>query len=120
MALIGITKCHKIEDYRQAVLHVGGEVRVLEPSMGIAEATTGLEGLLLSGGGDVEPRRYGEEAHASVVDVDAARDTFEIALVADARAKSLPVFGICRGIQLLNVACGGTLMQDIPSHIKGA
>ena len=120
MALIGITRCHKLEDYRQAVLHVGGEVRVLEPSMSLAEATTGLDGLLLSGGGDVDPVRYGEQALASVVDVDAARDACEIALVADARSKALPVFGICRGIQLLNVACGGTLMQDIASHIRGA
>ena len=120
MALIGITRCHKLEDYRQAVLHVGGEVRVLEPSMSLADATTGLDGLLLSGGGDVEPVRYGEEAHASIVDVDKARDAREIALIADARSRALPVLGICRGIQILNVACGGTLMQDIPSHIHGA
>jgi putative glutamine amidotransferase len=99
---------------------VGGEVRVLDPSTDLKEAMNGIDGVLLSGGGDVEPGRYGEEAHASVVDVDAARDAFELALVADARARALPVLGICRGIQLLNVACGGTLMQDIPSHIKGA
>ena len=64
MALIGITNCRKLEDYRQAVLHVGGEVRVLESSTDVAEALDGLDGLLLTGGGDVAPARYGEAPHA--------------------------------------------------------
>jgi putative glutamine amidotransferase len=55
-----------------------------------------------------------------VVDVDRARDEFEIALVGEARRRGLPIFAICRGIQVLNVACGGTLVQDIPSEIPGA
>jgi putative glutamine amidotransferase len=120
MALIGITHCSKIEDYRQAVLHVGGEVRILEPSMPMTEAMAGVSGLLLTGGEDVDPARYREAQHAAVRDVDAMRDAFEIDLVNDARARKLPIFGICRGIQLLNVACGGTLVQDIPSQITGA
>jgi putative glutamine amidotransferase len=120
MAVIGITTCRKLEDYRQSILHVGGEVRVLDASMPIEEALSGIDGLLLTGGEDVEPARYGETAHATVVAAEAGRDTFEIGLVTAARATELPIFAICRGVQLLNVACGGTLVQDIPSQIHGA
>jgi putative glutamine amidotransferase len=120
MALIGITAYRKLEDYRQAVLHVGGEVRVLDPSMPIADALKGLGGLLLSGGEDVEPARYGEPVHQNTVDLDEKRDAFELALIEEARRRSLPILAICRGIQVLNVACGGTLFQDIPSQVPGA
>jgi putative glutamine amidotransferase len=119
MAVVGITSCQKLEDYRQAVLHVGGEVRILDPSMSSAEAFAGVDGLLLTGGGDVSPDRYGEAPHPSVVDVNSERDRFELTLVADARQRDLPIFAICRGIQVVNVACGGTLVQDIPSLLTG-
>ena len=119
MPLIAITNCRKLEDYRQAVLHAGGEVRVIDASMPVADALAGVDGLLLSGGDDVEPQRYGETALPSVT-VDTARDVFEIALVAAARQEGLPIFAICRGIQVLNVAGGGTLVQDIPTQLAGA
>ena len=105
MPLIGLTACKKIEDYRQAVLHVGGEVRVVDPSMSVDEVMGSIDGLLLTGGEDVSPARYGEQPHPSVVDVDPARDDFEIALIAEGRRRNLPIFAICRGIQILNVAC---------------
>jgi putative glutamine amidotransferase len=120
MALIAITHCRKLEDYRQSVLHVGGEVRVIDPSMPVAEALAGADGLLLTGGDDVEPERYGEPRHAATVGAEPGRDEFELGLVAAARARNLPLFGICRGIQVLNVACGGTLVQDIPTQVPGA
>jgi putative glutamine amidotransferase len=120
MALIGISACGKLEDYRQAVIHVGGEVRILERTMTASDALNGIGGLLLTGGGDVEPARYGEEPHPSLVDVQPLRDEFEIALVREARSKNLPIFAICRGLQVLNVAFGGTLVQDIPSQVPGA
>jgi putative glutamine amidotransferase len=120
MPVIGITHCRKLEDYRQAILHVGGEVRILEPSTDIEEALAGVDGVLLSGGEDVDPGRYGEPVHPTVVDVEAARDKFEIALVQAARRRQLPVLAICRGVQVLNVAYGGTLVQDIPSQLSGA
>ena len=120
MPLIGLTACRKIEDYRQAVLHVGGEVRIVDASMAAGEVIDGIDGLLLTGGEDIAPARYGEAPHPSVVDVDPGRDEFEIALVGEARRRNLPIFAICRGIQLLNVACGGTLVQDIPSEVAGA
>jgi putative glutamine amidotransferase len=120
MPLIGITACRKLEDYRQAVLHVGGEVRVIDASMPIEDAMKDLDGLLLTGGDDVAPERYGEARHAAVVEAEAGRDDFEIALIRAVRAHDLPIFAICRGVQVLNVACGGTLVQDIPSQIPGA
>lgn len=120
MALIAITACRKLEDYKQAVLHVGGEVRLVDATMRPDEALAGADGLLLTGGDDVEPSRYGQAAHATTVPAETGRDEFEIALVRAARAQRLPLFGICRGIQVMNVACGGTLVQDIPSSVTGA
>ena len=121
MPLIGITHCRKLEDYRQSVLHVSGDVRILEPSAGEArQALAGVDGLMLTGGDDVAPARYGEPAHPTVVEAEPGRDEFELALIKDARARNLPIFAICRGIQVLNVACGGTLVQDIPTEVTGA
>ena len=120
MPLIAISVCRKIEDYKQSILHVGGDVRLVDASMGVDEALAGVQGLLLTGGDDVAPSRYGESAHATVVDAEPGRDEFEIGLIAGARARSLPIFAICRGIQVLNVAGGGTLEQDIPSNVHGA
>jgi gamma-glutamyl-gamma-aminobutyrate hydrolase PuuD len=120
MSLIGITSCRKLEDYKQSILHVGGEVRIVDASMTIDEALAGVGGLMLTGGDDIAPERYGEPAHTAVVEAEAGRDEFELALVKTARERRLPVFAICRGIQVLNVACGGTLVQDIPSQVPGA
>jgi putative glutamine amidotransferase len=120
MAVIGITACRKLEDYRQAILHVGGDPRVLDGSTPANSALDGIDGLLLTGGDDVAPSRYGEPAHGTTVEAEPGRDDFEIALVTAARARNLPIFAICRGIQVLNVACGGTLVQDIPTQVPGA
>jgi putative glutamine amidotransferase len=117
MPLIGITSCRKLEDYRQAVLHVGGEVRILDPSMTIDAALAGVDGLMLTGGDDVAAGRYGETPHPTLVEAEPGRDEFELALIGEARKRTLPIFAICRGIQVLNVACGGTLVQDIPSQL---
>jgi putative glutamine amidotransferase len=120
MTVIGISPCRKLEDYRQAILHVGGEPRILDPSMPIEQALAGIDGLMLTGGDDVAPSRYGEDAHPTVVEAEAGRDEFEIGLINSARARQLPILAICRGVQMLNVACGGTLVQDIPSQLPGA
>jgi putative glutamine amidotransferase len=120
MTVIGIAACRKLEDYRQSILHVGGEPRTLDSSMPIEQALTGIDGLMLTGGGDVAPSRYGEAAHETVEEAEPGRDEFEIALTLAARARNLPILAICRGVQVLNVACGGTLVQDIPSQIAGA
>ena len=120
MTVIGISACRKLEDYRQSILHVGGEPRVLEASADVEQAIAGIDGLMLTGGDDVAPSRYGEAAHETVTEAEAGRDEFEIALVAAARARNLPILAICRGVQVLNVACGGTLVQDIASQVPGA
>lgn len=120
MAEIAVTSCHKLEDYKQSILHAGGEVRVVEHGTDITEALRGVGGLLLTGGDDVAPTRYGEQAHPAVLQVAPERDEFEIALVKEARRRGLPIFAICRGVQVLNVACGGTLVQDIPSQVDNA
>ncbi|MBE2240921.1 MAG: gamma-glutamyl-gamma-aminobutyrate hydrolase family protein [Caldilineaceae bacterium] len=75
-----------------------------------------LDGLILSGGGDVAPARYGEQALPQVGGVDEQRDHMEMTLVRWALAEKKPLFGICRGLQLLNVVCGGALYQDISQH----
>lgn len=79
-----------------------------------------LHGLLLTGGDDVHPRLYGEAPHPKLDLVDERRDAFEIALLRAARERGMPVLGICRGIQVINVALGGTLYQDIPSQAESA
>jgi putative glutamine amidotransferase len=88
---------------------------VLDPADADA-ALDGVAGLVLTGGEDVSPGRYGSAPHPELGDTHDGRDAFEIALVEAARARALPTLAICRGIQILNVALGGTLVQDIPSE----
>lgn len=78
-----------------------------------------LDALVLSGGGDVAPERYGAARHPAVGGVDEERDAWEIALILQARRRRLPVLAICRGMQILNVALGGTLIQHLPEHDEG-
>ncbi|HVB38000.1 MAG TPA: gamma-glutamyl-gamma-aminobutyrate hydrolase family protein, partial [Vicinamibacterales bacterium] len=84
-------------------------------------AIASIDGLLLTGGvADVDPARYGQARHAAVTQTDPARDEFELTLATRACEVNLPVLAICRGAQVLNVARGGTLVQDIPSEVPGA
>ncbi len=73
-----------------------------------------VDGLMLAGGTDIDPRSYGAERHPLTIDPDPERDAFEIALVRRALARDLPLLGICRGLQIVNIARGGTLHQDLP------
>jgi putative glutamine amidotransferase len=73
-----------------------------------------LDGLMLAGGADLDPASYGQRPHPLTLDPDPERDAFEIALVRRALERDLPLLGICRGMQVLNVACGGTLHQHLP------
>lgn len=75
-----------------------------------------IDGLLLSGGADMEPRHFGQQPHPKLGKVEPDRDTTELSLTREALAQNLPIFAICRGIQSLNVALGGTLYQDLPSE----
>jgi putative glutamine amidotransferase len=119
MPLIAITESRKLEDYKQAI-HSGGDVRIVSHAGTVADALDGVSGLMLSGGDDVSPARYNEPPHSTVIEIAPERDDFEIALILAARQRELPIFAICRGLQVLNVACGGSLIQDIPSQVPGA
>lgn len=109
--------------YVSAVAGAGGIPLILSQLIGearVARALEGCDGLLLTGGEDVDPAYYGEEPSRALGAVDRERDEFELALFHAARAARLPVLGICRGIQLVNVALGGTLYQDLPSERPGS
>jgi putative glutamine amidotransferase len=79
-----------------------------------------LDGLILSGGGDIQPTLFGEQDSGLLRSVDEQRDQMELALARWALAEGLPLLAICRGIQVLNVATGGTLIQDIPTQVSDA
>jgi putative glutamine amidotransferase len=81
------------------------------------EALELLDGLLLAGGADIDPASYGQTPHAETQDSVPERDAFEIALTRAAIERDLPLLGICRGMQLINVALGGTLNQHLPEHL---
>ena len=118
---IGISKCSKIDDYVESVRRAGGEPIVLDwEQLSAADAAATIDGLVLTGGPDVNPERYGEPPHPSTHPADSQRDAFELELVGSALARETPLLAICRGLQVLNVAAGGTLIQDIPSEQPAA
>jgi putative glutamine amidotransferase len=111
---------YTFSDYSQAILHAGGAPLIVPSAQDENSMTRILDaadGLILSGGPDIHPRRYGEEPLAGLGEVDETLDRMEILAARLAVAKNLPVLGICRGIQVLNVALGGTLYQDIASQV---
>jgi putative glutamine amidotransferase len=108
--------------YVRALLAAGGVPLILSPLMGAAlagSALDGCDGLLLTGGEDIHPSWYGADPSPLLSPPSQERDLFEVALFAVARQRGLPILGICRGIQLINVALGGTLFQDLPSERPG-
>jgi len=108
--------------YVNAVRQAGG-IPILLPyvSEGVEEYLAALDGLLLSGGGDIRPERFGEtDYHPQTYGISDERDEFEIALLQAALARDVPVLAICRGIQVLNVALGGTLYQDVADQYSDA
>jgi putative glutamine amidotransferase len=111
---------YTFSDYSQAILDAGGAPVIIPAAQDrrSLEAILGsVQGLILSGGPDVHPGRYGEEPLAGLGEVDEALDRMELMAAGLAIEKNLPLLGICRGIQVLNVALGGTLYQDIPSQV---
>jgi putative glutamine amidotransferase len=109
--------------YLRAVQDAGGAPVLLAPQLGGTACMALwrlLDGVLLTGGGDVDPARFGQPRHPTVSDVSQARDTLEVDLTHYALEHRLPLLAICRGIQVLNVALGGTLHQDIASEVPEA
>lgn len=102
--------------YTDAVEAAGGVPLVIPPQAGnIDEILSRIDGLLLSGGGDIDPALYGDDTvHEATYGIHPGRDALELALAREAVARDIPTLCICRGIQVLNVALGGTLIQDIP------
>jgi putative glutamine amidotransferase len=109
--------------YVRSVVAAAGVPVILSPLMGPAvagKALAGIDGLLLTGGEDLDPAWYGAEPSPLLSPPSRERDLFELALFAVARQMELPILGICRGIQLVNVALGGSLYQDLPTERPGA
>jgi putative glutamine amidotransferase len=115
---IGVTTSPKREGdyyltYGRAVEAAGAEPVYLPPG---TASLAGLDGLLLPGGWDVDPALYGEKPDPKVGDIDPELDATEIKLFTEARQNQIPVLGICRGQQVINVAMGGTLLQHLEGH----
>src|SRR5262245_24414038 len=131
--LIGITTSVTVDKVPERAYLNGAYIRAIQAAGGIPVLLTPhctpdvqaalwqrLDGLLLTGGGDIDPARFGQARHSTVADVAPARDELEIALARRALSEDVPLFAICRGLQVLNVALGGSLVQDIASEVPGA
>jgi putative glutamine amidotransferase len=104
--------------YVEAIEHAGGTPLLVPPvEEGVEEILDSLDGLLLSGGADLDPESYGAEAHPETSGTRPARDRAELALLEGALARDLPVLAVCRGSQVLNVARGGDLVQHLPEVV---
>lgn len=114
--VVGQIYCRALEIAGGAVVLVP----LLENEQALFDIYQRLDGLLLAGGGDVAPHHFGQKRMARLSSVDTARDRVELLLTRRAFDDGLPLLAICRGVQMLNVALGGTLFQDIPAQIPGA
>lgn len=104
--------------YGRAIIAAGGLPVHVPLDVEATALIEHLDGVLFSGGADIEPSRYGAERSSDVEPSEADRDRFEFQLMAETLENEVPVVGICRGMQLLNVALGGTLHQHVPAHAK--
>jgi putative glutamine amidotransferase len=105
-------------DYVHAVERAGGRPLLVPPSdQGVEETLDALDGLIFSGGSDIDPGRYGQDAHPETNGIVPERDSAELALLTAALQRDLPVLAICRGSQVLNVALGGDLVQHLPELV---
>lgn len=110
-------------DYVASVALAGGcpmQLPMLNDLELTSQMVSVLDGVVLIGGGDVDPSFYGQKVMAELGGVDKTRDAYEAILIQEAVKQNKPVFGICRGLQIINVFYKGTLVQDIPSQIVGA
>ncbi|MGI5922045.1 MAG: gamma-glutamyl-gamma-aminobutyrate hydrolase family protein [Syntrophomonadaceae bacterium] len=107
--------------YIKSINSAGGTALVLPPTRDdtiMGDYLSICQGLVISGGGDIDPHYWGESPAIGLGDISPLRDSFELALAAKVRAVKRPVLGICRGCQVLNVAAGGSVIQDIVSPIS--
>jgi len=116
--VIAIAPCSKPHDYENAIERAGGEILRLDRTVHKpADVIASVDGLLLPGGGDVLPSLYGEAAHPAFSAAETGRDDYELELARRALEANLPLLAICRGAQVLNIACGGSLVQHIPDQV---
>ena len=120
MPTIAITPCRQMSDYLESVKRAGATVLEVSVDDDPVALVARVDGVVLTGGGDIAPALYGAVPHATYAAAEAGRDAFEIALVRAAIDAGKPIFAICRGLQVLNVALGGDLVQDIPTEVNGA
>jgi putative glutamine amidotransferase len=123
--LIGVTWVApgdpKSDNYIEAIRRAGGRPVVLPKDVDSwAGELRDIQGILFTGGGDVHPGRYGQEYPGKCEQVDERRDDLELQALHFCRERGLPVLGICRGFQFINVALGGSLLQDVPTEHPGA
>jgi putative glutamine amidotransferase len=105
-------------DYVRAIEHAGARPLLVPPSDGAVEETLdALDGILFSGGADLDPATYGADAHPETNGIRPERDRAELALLEGALARDMPVLAVCRGVQVLNVARGGDLVQHLPDVV---
>ena len=105
-------------DYGRAIIEAGGLPVNLPIDVDVEAVARRLDGVLLTGGTDIDPARYGAEPDPELLDIETERDELELRLLGCALDRGLPVLGICRGIQLINVHLGGTLNQHVPEHAR--
>ena len=103
--------------YVRSVVRAGGAPLLVPPGATIEETLDAVDGLIFSGGSDLDPELYGEEAHTETTGVVRERDDFELELMRAALARDVPLLAICRGSQVLNVALGGGLEQHVPDRV---
>lgn len=111
------------QNYIRGIMAAGGLPVIIPPLLDeqrLHELFTRLDGLLLTGGGDLDPVFFGEDKHPATSDIVPDRDRVELPLARWALAEEKPVLAICRGIQVMNVAAGGTLIQDIPTQVANS
>lgn len=123
MAIIAIPSCsaRNATRYTNILETLGAETRLLTPKddghRTIADMMVGVSGLMLPGGPDVDPALYGQEPDTQAgLEVNRALDDLDLGLLHHALEQDMPILAICRGMQLLNIACGGQLVQDLPGH----
>lgn len=105
------------EKYNYDILPVLLPITEPEPAL-IRKIALQFDAFLFTGGNDVDPARYGEEKHEACGEIEPERDAFELSLLREVMALDKPVFGICRGCQVMAVACGAHLVQDIPTEVE--
>ena len=111
----GSFRRHALSDNYSLAVESAGGIPVMLPAhlQDIESVLDHLDGVIITGGGDIDPIRYGQDVHPKTDGIDPERDAFELAVMTSALTRDLPILGICRGLQMFNVALGGTLVQDV-------